>query len=63
MALVPLGPLALLLPAGEIVIGVLVSVALVALGYMELRHGAATHLPKRQSRGPIELFRRLQSEA
>lgn len=58
MALVPLGPLALLLPAGEVAIGILVAAVLASLGYMELRNGAAAKLPRRQPRGSIGLFRR-----
>ena len=63
MALVPFGPLALLLPSGEVAIGILVAAALTALGYMELRQGAAINMPRRQTRGSIEHYRRMQSEA
>ncbi|MCH6257320.1 hypothetical protein MLD52_12240 [Puniceicoccaceae bacterium K14] len=61
LALTPLLPLALLLPGRETVIGALVVIALATLGYMELRNGAAAHMPRRQPRGSIEVFR--QSKA
>lgn len=57
LALVPMVPLAFLLPEGEAVIGALVVLALTSLGYMELRNGAAAQMPRRQPRGSIEFFR------
>lgn len=57
LALTPMVPLALLLPGGETVIGALVVTALASLGYMELRNGAPAHMPRRQPRGSIEVFR------
>ncbi len=63
LALVPIGPLSLLLPAGEIIAGVLVLAGLAGLGLMELRQGAAVNLPTRQSKRSIELYRHIKSEA
>lgn len=48
MAIVPLGPLAILLPAGDVLIGLLVLAALVALACMEVRQGTETGMPRDQ---------------
>ena len=62
LALAPFGLLALLLPAGEIVASVIVIVALVGLGVMELRQGAYARLPKPRAKGAIELFREIKTQ-
>ena len=49
MALVPFGPLALFLPAGEVVMGLLVIAALGALGFMEFQQGSSDQKPRRQT--------------
>jgi len=48
MAIVPLGPLAILLPTGDVLIGLLVLAALVALACMEVRQGTETGMPRDQ---------------
>ncbi|MGK0236922.1 MAG: hypothetical protein ACI92G_000378 [Candidatus Pelagisphaera sp.] len=48
MAIVPLGLLAILRPAGDVLIGLLVLAALVALACMEFRQGTATGAPRDQ---------------
>ncbi len=62
LALVPFGLLALLLPAGEIVASVIVVLALVSLGMLELKQGAYAHLPKTRAKGAVGLFRDLKTQ-
>lgn len=47
IALVPVGPLSFLLPAGAVVTGFLVVAALAGLAYMECRQTSGTYLSKR----------------
>ncbi|MEM9161376.1 MAG: hypothetical protein AAGB46_20205 [Verrucomicrobiota bacterium] len=51
LALVPIGPLALLYPAGDVVAGVVVIAALITLGVMEVRQSANRILPDRKRNG------------
>ena len=51
LALVPIGPLALLYPAGDVVAGVVVIAALITLGVMEVRQSANRILPDRKREG------------
>ena len=62
LAIVPFGPLALLLPAGEVVASVIVIAALLGLGAMELKQGAYARLPKPAAKDAIELFREIKAE-
>ncbi|MCH6257319.1 hypothetical protein MLD52_12235 [Puniceicoccaceae bacterium K14] len=62
LAAAPIVPIALLLPTGEVVAGLVVA-ALAGLGYLELKDGAAAAMPRRQPRGSIQLYRQTKSEA
>ena len=51
LAMVPIGPLALLFPVGDVVAGILVIAALITLGVMEVRQSANRILPDRKRNG------------